>query len=50
MFMLKLVTAVHRNSTSKKFPLTYSEAINNHPNELVIRHYHRPKLKSLCSL
>ena len=39
--MWKLVYAVHPNSISKRFPLTYSEAINNHQNKLVIPYYHR---------
>ena len=40
-FMWKLVNVVHPNSISEKFPLTYSEAINNHQNKLVIPCYHR---------
>ena len=34
-FMWKLVNAVHPNSISEKFPITYSKAINNHQNKLV---------------
>ena len=34
--MWKLVNAVRPNSISEKFPLTYSEAKNNHKNKLVI--------------
>ena len=40
-FMWKLVNAVHPNSISEKFPLTYSQAINNHQNKLVIPYCHR---------
>ena len=34
-FMWKLVNAVHPNSISEKFPITYSKATNNHQNKLV---------------
>ena len=40
-FMWKLVNAVHPNAISEKFPLTYSEAISNHQNKLVIPYCHR---------
>ena len=40
-FMWKLVNAVCPNSISETFPLTYSEAINNHQNKLVIPYCHR---------
>ena len=40
-FMQKLVNAVHPNSISEKSSLTYSEAINNHQNKLVIPYCHR---------
>ena len=40
-FMWKLVNAVCPNSISEKFPLTYSEAINNHQNKLVIPYCQR---------
>ena len=40
-FMWKLVNAVHPNSISEKFPLTYSEAITNHQNKLIIPYCHR---------
>ena len=40
-FIWKLVNAVHPNSIFEKFPLTYSEAINNHQNKLVIPYCHR---------
>ena len=39
--MWKLVNAIFPNSISEKFPLTYSEAINNHQNKLVIPYCHR---------
>ena len=35
-FMWKLVNAVHPNSISQKFSLTYSEAIKNHQHKLII--------------
>ena len=37
----KLVSAVHQNSTSETFPITYSEVVNNHQNKLVISNCHR---------
>ena len=40
-FMWKLVNAVHPNSISEKFPETYSKAINNHQNKLVIPYCQR---------
>ena len=50
-FMWKLVNAVCPNSISEKFPLTYSEAINNHQNKLGIPYCHRALSKrSLISL
>ena len=48
MFMWKLVNAVH--PISEKFPLTYSEAINNHQNKLVVSYCHRAISKSLYRL
>ena len=38
--MWKLVNALHVNSVSEKFPLNYSEAVNNHQNKLVIPYCH----------
>ena len=40
-FTWKLVNAVCPNSISEKFPLTYSEVINNHQNKLAIPYCHR---------
>ena len=40
-FMRKLVNAACLNSVPEKFPLTFSEAINNHHNKLVIPYCHR---------
>ena len=40
-FMWKLVNAVCPNSISEKFPQTYSEAINNNQDKLVIPYCHR---------
>ena len=45
-FMWKPVNAVCPNSISEKFPLTYSEALNNHQNKLVIPYCHRALSKS----
>ena len=39
--MWKLVNAVQPNSTSEIFQLTYSEAINNGQNKVVISYCHR---------
>ena len=36
-----LANAVHPNSISEKFPLAYSEAINNHQNKLAVPYCHR---------
>ena len=48
-FMWKLVNAVCPNSISEKFPLTYSEAINNHQNKLVIPYCYGAKKYLLIS-
>ena len=48
-FMWKLVNAVWPNSISEKFPLTYSEAINNHQNKLVMPYCHRALSKRLLA-
>ena len=44
-FMWKLVNTVHLNSISEKFPLTYSETINNYQQKkLVISYCHTATL------
>ena len=40
-FMWKLLNVVCPNSISEKFPLTYSETINNHQKKLVIPYCHQ---------
>ena len=39
--MLKLVNTVHQNPICKKFPLTYSDAIDTRQNKLAILYCHR---------
>ena len=46
-FMWELVNAIQPNSMSKKFPLTYSEATDNHQNNSVILYCHRVISKRL---